>query len=383
MNSEVFFCDIGTNHFKTIFDNIKSLLLAFDIGSIFHKDEHTAVKISFGEWGNLNYVRPQYVAACLEELKRVGSKPFLTDTNTLYKGMRTESVGHIANAVRNGFGYDGMQVPVIIADGIKGNNYVEVDVPGMPFSKVKVAADIYYADSILCISHFKFHELTGFGGTLKNLGMGCAAKAGKIEMHSDIKPTINQRCSGCGRCVKFCKPDAISLVENKYSINKEKCIGCGNCLLVCNNGAIKTNWDSNGETFQKKIVQYALGATRNKAGKCLYVNFLTNIAPVCDCVNYTPEPIMRDIGIVASTDPVACDMASIDIVNSNWQNDECKTENGGCISKIYPKVPWMEQLSYAESLGLGTRHYNINKTNSSRQQKRINELSKISKKMNG
>lgn len=384
MGADVFFCDIGTNHFKTIFDNIARLLSASKFESIFSKNDHVAVKLSFGEWGNLNYVKPQYVAVCVDELKKTGSKPFLTDTNTLYKGMRTEAVGHIANAVRNGFGYDGMQVPVIIADGIKGNNYIEVDVPGKPFSKVKIASDIYNSDAILCISHFKFHELVGFGGAIKNLGMGCAAKAGKIEMHSDIKPNINQRCLGCGKCAKLCKTHAISIDTNRYQINKEKCTGCGNCLLACTNGAIKTNWDTNGEAFQRKLVQYAFGAVKNKTGKCLYINFLTNITPVCDCVNYTPEPLMRDIGIIASTDPVACDMASVDIVNSEYFKNICTAEDKqdeGYINKLYPGVPWMEQLNYAEELGMGTKNYKINRLYNSKQQNRANVLSKISKKI--
>lgn len=384
MESKVYFTDISSNHFRTIFDNLQNVLRAFGFQEYFQESEQVAVKLSFGEWGNLNYIRPQYIHTIVEMLKASGAVPFLTDTNTLYAGMRTNAPEHIRNAVRNGFGYEAVGAPVIIADGIKGNSYVQVDVEGEYVTKPKIASDIYYADGLVCVSHFKFHELAGFGGAIKNLGMGCAAKAGKIDMHSDTRPEINKRCKKCGKCLQACGPQAIRMEESQACIDKARCIGCGNCILVCNSHAIKVNWESKGEIFHKKLVEYAYGAAKNKAGKAVYVNFLTSIAPVCDCVNYTPAPLIRDIGIVLSEDPVACDLASIDICHKECLKagllQEEETEEG-IIGKLYPDVPWRKQLEYAERMGMGSLSYQLVPVKGNMQQERRQMLSRIAHRM--
>lgn len=383
MISEVFFQGIHNGHFSTIYDNLKRLISYCPMESVFQRKEQIAVKISFGEFGNLNYIRPQYVKIFLESLRSIGTLPFLTDTCTLYKGKRNNAVEHLENAVNNGFGYDNLQTPLIIADGLKGNNYIHVKSKANNLTYLKIASDIYFADGILCLSHFKLHELTGFGGALKNLGMGCAAKAGKIAIHSDIVPTINKRCEGCGKCLIFCDTNAIVLKDKQASILSDVCIGCGNCTLVCPNEAIKINWDSKGERFTKKMVDYAEGVVRNKKKKSVFVNFLTNITPVCDCVNYTPQPILPDIGFVLSKDPVACDAASLDIIKNIWSNISNRSQefaHRNSLSSIYPDIVWEDQLSYAETIGLGTTNYQLTDITPATQTER-ERLSVIAQKM--
>lgn len=384
MTSEVFFQSVHNGHFNTIYDNLKRLIACRPMESIFQTGEQIAVKLSFGEWGNLNYIRPQYVKVFLEALRSIGALPFLTDTCTLYKGRRTNAVEHFANAVNNGFGYDSLQTPLIIADGLKGNNYVEVKSQGRNLSNLKIAADIYNADGLLCLSHFKLHELTGFGGALKNLGMGCAAKAGKLSIHSDMVPVINKRCIGCGKCIGSCKVNAIVLRNKQAIIQQDACVGCGNCSLICPNEAIKINWESKGERFIEKLVEYAKGAICHKKGKSIFVNFLTNITPVCDCVNYTPTPLLPDIGFILSEDPVACDAACIDILKNTWlktQAGDQPSESKDFIRSIYPDIAWEAQLSYAESIGLGTMNYHLTDIMPVDRTER-DRLSSISHKMN-
>lgn len=380
MKSKVYFCDAKSGHFKTIFDNINSTMRATDLSNIFHSNDHTAIKLSFGEWGNLNYIRPQYLVSIVEELKRLNVMPFLTDTNTLYKGMRTNSINHIKNAIMNGFGYETMQTPIIIADGIMGQNYVEVPVNGEILSKAKIASDIYYADSLLCVSHFKLHDLAGFGAAIKNLGMGCAAKAGKIEQHSDIKPSINMRCVRCGKCYRVCNAKAISITD-KANIDPDKCLGCGLCELVCSHNAIKTNWDTTGSRFLYKLVEYAKAAVDNKQGRCLFINFMTNIAPVCDCVNYTPAPMMEDCGILMSEDPVACDKACVDIFIKNLEQQTHQLPYHKNVMKMLDSdETWHQQFEYAQKIGFGTTDYELVKINNDDKAIKINRLnSRINK----
>jgi uncharacterized Fe-S center protein len=353
---------------------MNAVLGAVDLSRMFRSNDHTAVKLSFGEWGNLNYIRPQYFTVILDHLKQMDVLPFLTDTNTLYKGMRTNSISHLKNAVMNGFGYESMQVPVIIADGLKGQNYVEVAINGEVLSSAKIASDIYYADSLLCVSHFKLHDLAGFGASIKNLGMGCAAKAGKAEQHSDLKPLINMRCVGCGECLKVCNSDAIA-ISGKAKIKGNQCMGCCLCLLVCKHNAIKTNWDTKGSRFIYKLIEYASGAIDNKKGKCLFINFMTNITPTCDCVNYTPSPLIEDCGILISEDPIACDKACMDIFIEKVKEQEhiifCH-KNVQIIME--EEATWQIQFQYAEKIGLGSMDYDLITILNNGKQKNMNRL---------
>lgn len=371
MKKNVYFSSLNTNHFNTPFSIIKRLSDIIDDVNFTTRD-HVALKIHFGEFGNFNHIKPQYLFPLIEKFKNLKVKVFLTDTNTLYQGMRTEAVEHISCGIKNGFGYDALQVPIIIADGIKGHDYVSVEIDGKYFTEVKVASNIFYADYLVCLSHFKLHDIAGFGGSIKNLGMGCASKNGKYEMHSDLSFKINKRCVGCGQCVKTCAYHAI-IIEDKKARITGKCIGCGHCLLACNRGAIQPSFSTKGDEFLKKLVEYAFGVIKHKNERKFFFNFLTNIALICDCVNYTPEILMNDIGIVVSDDPVACDQASIDLLNKHYQH------GNDIIKDKYPDVNYELCLDYAEQIGLGSRDYRLIDISKNIKAEASLKLSKIAK----
>lgn len=311
----------------------------------------TAVKVHFGEKGNKTHIDPGYVRRVVDWLLGRGVNPFLTDTNTLYKGERSLTPSHIATAFHNGFTFDRVRAPVIIADGLRGESYREVEINGSFYRKVKIGTEIYLADALVVLTHFKGHELTGFGGSIKNLGMGCASREGKLSQHSTTSPFVErENCTGCKICIENCAFGAISLVEGKALIFSQRCSGCSQCIAVCPEGTIKVVWNESTANVQRKMAEYALGAIKGKEGKAIYLNFLTNITPICDCYPHNREPIMKDIGILASTDPVAIDQASVDLVNRDGRDR---------FREIYPGIDWSVQLSHGESIGLGRRGYQL------------------------
>jgi len=288
--------------------------------------------------------------------------------------MRQEAISNLINAYQNGFPYSVVDAPILIADGLRGNSTFKVKIDKPIFKTVSIAHEIHQADALICVTHFKGHELSGFGGTLKNLGMGCASREGKLSQHSNISPKVKAKnCKGCERCLTMCAQEAISMhppkavIESKQrvaSIDPEKCVGCGECILTCPTGAIQIQWNETIPIFQKKMVEHAYGAVQKKRGKVLYLNFLTQISPACDCYGYSDTPIVNDIGILSSEDPVAIDQASVDLVNGevgnrssklskNWNPGEDK------FRAVYPEVDWSIQLAYAEEIGLGTRSYEL------------------------
>jgi len=206
--------------------------------------------------------------------------------------------------------------------------------------------------------------VSGFGGTLKNIGMGCASRRGKMEQHSDVSPKVKKkRCIGCGECVLHCSQKALSLVEKNAVIDQKKCVGCGECILVCENEAIQIQWNQSVPLFMEKMVEYAFGVIKDKDKKTVFVNFINHVSPACDCYPYNDAPIIRDVGIVASLDPVAIDQASVDLVNKEPVIDSSLKKNiepgNDKFKGIYPNVDWSLQLDYAEKLGLGTRSYEL------------------------
>jgi uncharacterized Fe-S center protein len=215
------------------------------------------------------------------------------------------------------------------------------------------------------VAHFKGHELTGFGGTLKNLGMGCAARQGKLKQHSNVSPKVKRKdCVSCGRCISWCPGEAISFVEEKAKIDLKKCIGCGECIMVCPEGVIQINWNETIEVFQEKMVEYSLSALKGKEKKSIFLNFLTDISPACDCYGHADRPIVADIGILGSLDPVAVDQASADMVNAEegLKNSALRSSHKRGQDKfrdLYPNVDWEIQLNYAQKLGMGNREYEL------------------------
>ena len=342
-------------------------------GKIREKDL-VAIKLHFGEKGNTAYVRPIFLRRVVDRVKQCNGKPFLTDTNTLYTGARSEAVSHLTTAVENGFAESVVNAPILIADGLRGNSAVKVRIDKPIFKTVSIAREIYMTDALITVTHFKGHELSGFGGALKNLGMGCASREGKLSQHSSISPRVDRKaCKGCKTCLSWCAQQAISMLSLKSGVETErgsalidpkKCIGCGECILSCPSGAIQIQWNESIPTFQKKMVEHAYGAVQKKKGRVLYLNFLTQVSPACDCYGYSDAPIVSDIGILSSEDPVAIDQASVDLVNGEAGNRSSKLQknwNPGedKFRAVYPEVDWNIQLAYAEEIGMGTRKYEL------------------------
>ena len=365
MNAEIYFADLRANSSRNMSDKMHALLDQAGIASVIGKNNLIAVKVHFGEKGNTAFIRPIFIRDIINSISALGNKPFLTDTNTLYRGERSEAVSHVANALVHGFNYTAMAAPVIIADGLRGADEVRIPIKGKHFSEVIIGSAIIQADALICVSHFKGHELSGFGGALKNLGMGCASREGKMKQHADINPAIERKeCTSCGRCIDICPVDAIAFDKKKVVINHCSCIGCAKCITICPQGAVKISWDENSHLFQEKMIEYALGVSFNKKKRMLFVNFLTDISPQCDCYGHADQSIVPNIGILASIDPVAIDQASVDLVNAQYGNikSALKTNHEPFKDKfrgIYPAVDWEVQLNYAEQLRIGKRSYKL------------------------
>jgi len=313
------------------------------------KDEFVAVKLHFGEPGIYTYIRPVFVSRIVDALKSTGGKIFLTDANTLYRGWRSNAVDHHNTAMRHGFCRPVIDAPVIIADGLHGHDYRQIPIQGKHFKTVKIASAVAEADKLIGIAHIKGHMATGFGGQLKNIGMGCGSRAGKQQMHSDLKPEVNtKKCRGCGRCVKNCLSQAIELYEGKARIDHSRCVGCGECVATCLFGGIKVQWDSPSQLVQEKIAEYALGVLAGK--KYAFFNFIMDITPECDCFSWSGTKLGPDVGILASNDIVAIDQASADLIMKVHGRDSFREAH---------KIDWSAQLKHAESLGLGSRKYEL------------------------
>ena len=363
MKAKVYFTDMRARQGLGLLDKVEILFDRAGLPAVISKGDLVAIKLHFGERGNTSYVRPQFVRRVVDKVKALEGKPFLTDANTLYKGSRSNSVDHLHTAIENGFSYGVMGVPLIIADGLTGKEFTKVQVNLKHFDEVKIAAAAAHADAMIAITHFKGHELTGFGGVLKNLGMGLGSRSGKLRMHSDVRPKVEEdKCIACGKCQEWCPAGAIT-VTKKAAIDSTKCIGCGECTITCQQDAIAINWESATDVIQEKIVEYVMGALKNKKGKCGFITFITQVSPDCDCWGFNDAPVVRDIGILASLDPVAIDQACADLVNQEMVlPGSCLAEQGDVPDKfkaLYPMVDWQRQLAYAEEIGLGTRQYEL------------------------
>ncbi len=363
--SKVYFSDLRTSFKENIFLKLNRLLDGAGMDDTVAQRGLVAIKLHFGEKGNSAFVRPNFLRTIVDRVEALGANPFLTDANTLYAGTRGNSVSHLHTAVLNGFAYSVVGAPVIIADGIRGASFKAVDIAQECIQTAYIAKDIAEADGLISVAHFKGHELTGFGGTLKNLGMGCASRKGKMVQHSDVSPKIKKKkCVGCGDCVRHCASKAIALKEKKATINADKCVGCGECILICPNEAIDVSWSMDVPLLHKKMVEYTLAVLKGKEENAFFINFLTDISPACDCYGHSDAPIVHDVGIVASKDPVAIDQASADLVNQQPGSSESCLKEGlkpgeDKFRAIYPKIDWTIQLDHGEHIGLGNRKYEL------------------------
>ncbi len=363
MKSKVFFLTMRATSERSLLDKLEKAMLLARIDGIASKGDLVAVKMHFGERGCTSYIRPILVRKIVDVIKTNGSHPFLTDTNTLYVGSRSNSVDHIRTAIENGYSFASVGAPIVIADGLRGTNYEEVEIGGKGVKKVKVASDIVHADALVVVTHVKGHELTGFGGAIKNLGMGCASRAGKLEMHSGVEPKVSGKCVGCGRCIAWCPSKAITLKRKKASIAREVCIGCAECIVICPNHAIKIDWKWDAKFVQRRMAEYAAGAIKDKKSKICFINFITDVSPQCDCYGFSDASVVQDIGIAVSTDPVAIDKASVDLINNavglpGTVADGLKAGEDK-FKHIHKDIDWRIQIEHAEELGLGTSCYEL------------------------
>jgi uncharacterized Fe-S center protein len=334
------------------------------LGSLGLDRKFVAIKIHFGEPGNLAFLRPNFAKAVADRIRGLGGLPFLTDCGTLYVGRRTHALAHLEAAQENGFWPASAGCQVIIGDGLKGTDDVEVPIEGGLILKTAlIGRAIMDADAVVSLNHFKGHELTGFGGAIKNLGMGSGSRAGKMAMHNDGKPKVDPSlCVGCRVCAKFCAQKAISFQKRKASIDQGLCAGCGRCLGTCNNNAIVIDWDSANDGLNRKMAEYAKAVVQGRP--CFHVNVVNQVSPFCDCHSENDAAVVPDLGIFAGPDPVAVDAASIEAVNravalAGSIVDERPGGGGDLFKRIHPGTDWRSQLEHAEKIGLGRRDYRL------------------------
>ena len=315
-------------------------------------EDFVALKIHFGEKRNTGYIKPPWIRSLAEEISRQAPRAFLTDSNTLYTGPRSNSVEHIRLAWSHGFTPEILGLPIVIADGLAGGDYGEAAGRGGRVSSAKIAGAILGADALLALSHVTGHVQTGLGAALKNLGMGCASRTGKLDQHAVVHPRVNKKsCRNCGLCLAHCPAGAIRQGTEAVDIDGSRCTGCGECLVACRYGAIRIRWDDDSLRIQEKIAEYALLVARRFPGKTAFLNFLIQVTKDCDCMARNQPPIVPDIGLLASTDPVAVDRASVDLILSR---------SGG--TDVFRKgydIDWSRQLAHAENIGLGTNRYEL------------------------
>jgi len=363
--TKVYFADIRASAKENLLSKIVRLMDMIDLKDVVPPRSLVAVKVHFGERGNTGFLRPVLISRIVERIKELGASPFLTDTNTLYVGTRGDSVSHLETAIRNGFAYAVVDAPIIIADGMRGASSKSLRINQEIIKTAHIGKEIAESDVLISAAHFKGHDLAGFGGTIKNLGMGCASRKGKLVQHSGISPKgKRKKCIGCGDCIGYCAQSAISLNNEKAMIDPQRCVGCGECIHICPNRAINVQWNQDIPLFHKKMVEYTLAVLKDKKGRTAFLNFLTQISPSCDCCSHSDAPIVQDLGIMASTDPVAIDQASVDMVNRQRASENsCLSSHEGAVEDkfraIYPKVDWSIQLDHAEKIGLGNRTYEL------------------------
>jgi uncharacterized Fe-S center protein len=354
---------VGAGGADDIAARLEALLDESSLSCVVAPGELVAVKMHFGESRVTGHVRPRFMRRVVGWLQKQGARPFLTDTNTLYRGSRADTVSHLRAAAEHGFTYQALGAPVVIAGGLRGTTEVVVPVAGRFVTNAGIGPEFVKADALLSVAHFKGHEVTGFGGTLKNLGMGCASRAGKLDMHSTTKPYVKPSCTACGVCVSWCPEDAITVGETAV-IDNERCIGCAECIAVCPTKAVGIRWNESTDTCQMKMVEYAMAVVATKPGRAGFVSFITDVHPVCDCFGTEKESIVPDIGVVASLDPVAIDQAAYDLVNeapvaAGGQLSDGYSAGSDKFRDLHPDVDPTVQLRYAEELGLGTRNYEL------------------------
>ena len=356
-----FRCPVGTS----LTEKLRRLCIAAGIKSIDMDGKFVAIKMHFGELGNLAFLRPNYAKVVADLCKEQGGQPFLTDCNTLYPGSRKNALEHLSCAQENGFWPMTTGCQIIIGDGLRGTDELEVPVPNGEYCKTaKIGRAIMDADIFISLTHFKGHELTGFGGAIKNIGMGCGSRAGKMAMHSIGKPGIDaEKCRGCKTCTHYCAQSAISIGEDhKARIDHDLCAGCGRCIGVCNFDAISNAFDAESTILNERMAEYTKAVIQNRPH--FHVSIVNQVSPYCDCHAENDAAVVPDIGMFASFDPVALDHACIDAVNaapaiSTSVLGQCAHEHNDHFTDIHPKTNWRSQIEHARKIGIGNVDYEL------------------------
>ncbi len=361
--SKVWFSDFHS-HGESLLTKLRKLLKQAGFEDIDFTDKFAAVKIHFGEPGNLAYLRPNWAATVCEYVKELGGKPFLTDCNTLYVGGRKNALDHLDSAYKNGYNPFQTGVHTIIADGLKGTDEALIPLENCEYVKeAKIGRALADADIIISLTHFKGHYMTGFGGVLKNIGMGGGSRAGKMEMHSSGKPLIvEKRCIGCGFCIKGCAHDAPSIVDGKCVLDYDKCVGCGRCIGLCPKDAIVSPFDEASDILNKKIAEYTKAVCHGKPS--FHISLVLDVTPDCDCRSNNDPAIVPDIGMFASFDPIALDMACADAVNAETplrgsKLDHAEHVHNDHFTDISPDTNWRSAVEHGEKIGLGIMEYEL------------------------
>lgn len=368
--AKVYFSDLRCHPGVNLLEKLQKLIRTAGMGEIDFNRKLVAIKMHFGEPGNLAFLRPNYAKAVADVVKELGGVPFLTDCNTLYPGRRKNALEHLDAAYENGFSPMSTGCQILIGDGLRGNDDVEVPVEGAEhIQTAKIGKAIMEADVFISLNHFKGHEQTGFGGALKNIGMGCGSRRGKMEQHAEGKPEINaKRCVGCRKCALQCAHSAISYgADGKAAIDLNKCVGCGRCIAVCNLDAIQAGNDCAMEELSCRMAEYAKAVVAGRPH--FHISLVIDISPYCDCHSENDVPILPDVGMFASFDPVALDQACADACMKQQPIpgsvlDENMHSPGFCdhhdhFTNTTPVTDWKVCLAHAEKLGVGTRAYEL------------------------
>ena len=366
MASKVYFADLRADVHENLQQKLTRLMKTAGMGDIDFRDKFVAIKLHFGEPGNLAFLRPNWARTVADFVKERGGKPFLTDCNTLYVGGRKNALDHMDSAMLNGFNPMTTGCQIIIGDGLKGSDEVEVPVVGGEYVKnAKIGRAVMDADVFISLTHFKGHEEAGFGGCLKNIGMGCGSRAGKMEQHNAGKPHVAQKyCIGCGQCRKICAHGALIIENGKAHIDHDRCVGCGRCIAVCPKNAVQINWDETTINLNRKIAEYTKAVVDGRP--CFHISLVIDVSPNCDCRPENDMAIVPNVGMFASFDPVALDMACVDAVNAQTplrgsaaDDAHAKAHVHDHFQRLHPDTNWRSCLEHGEKIGIGTREYEL------------------------
>jgi len=368
MKPTVYYTDFRCSDDTNRLEKLRKLCLKAGIWNIDFDGKFVAIKMHFGELGNLAFLRPNYAKVVADLVKEKGGHPFLTDCNTLYPGSRKNALDHLDCAELNGFNKVTTGCNVIIADGLRGTDETIVNIDGEYIKEAKIGKAVMDADVFISLTHFKGHEATGFGGAIKNIGMGCGSRAGKMEQHNQGKPDVNAKlCRGCRHCAKECGSDAITYEDGKAHINKNLCKGCGRCIGACGYDAIYNHTSNSNEILDRKMAEYTWAVCKDRP--CFHISLVQDVSPKCDCYGGNDTPMLPDVGMFASFDPVALDQACADAclkldplpnsrLSDNLHNKKHKCHHDHFLD-ANPNCEWVAALDQSEKVGLGKRDYKL------------------------